>query len=53
MEWVHRRRANCGLLGVDKFMRIERLGLAGMGLPGHVATGVAVGDAVGEEMTRR
>lgn len=33
MEWISRRYANRGLLGVDKFMMIERLGLAGLGLP--------------------
>jgi hypothetical protein len=33
MEWIFRLYANRWLLGVDKFMRIERLGLAGLGLP--------------------
>lgn len=51
-EWICRRYANRGLLGVDKFRRIERLGLAGLGLPGHVTTRIGVREAVGKEMTR-
>jgi hypothetical protein len=33
MEWISRRYADRGLLGFDEFMVIERLGLAGLGLP--------------------
>jgi hypothetical protein len=52
MEWVSRRYANRGLLGVDKFMRIERLGLALLGLPPMLRQGSVFPEAVGNEMTR-
>jgi hypothetical protein len=49
MEWISRRYADCGLLGVDEFMIIERLGLAGLGLPAMSRQGLVFPKLLGRK----